>query len=157
MVPKFHSVMVTTTGSKCWIQNSRHEQMLISTSGYFTQVPALTGPFREAKILIMIKYLLMNVLVFLLIKSMTTHKIGPYSKLTSCWTPKHHSPYMALMASQSPPALRCLQCMSVVLWNSGSCPGCKTSQVNRSDAQVSLDPYVRSAEKKVNADKPIGA
>lgn len=74
-------------------QQATSFKLKIFTCGHFALVPAVTRPFIEKQVFIKLKYSLMSMLVVPLIKSVTAYKISPSSKLTSCWSPKHHSQY----------------------------------------------------------------
>lgn len=106
----------------------------------------------------MLKY---SLIAFPLINSITTYKITPYSKLTSCWTPRHHSPLVAQMASQSLAALRCLKWKPVVQWNLIILKMHNFMSKQKQCSGPTLFPqshwHMMLAEEKVNTDERIGA
>ena len=76
--------------------------------GYFTQVPVVTRPFREAEVFKVLKYLLMSILVLPLIKS-----IPAQSSLAA--EPQSIIPHvLSQWLASLWLVVRCLQCKSIV-------------------------------------------
>ena len=141
-----HSVTTNTTSSTI--------QLIII--GYFTQVPVVTRPFREAEVFKMLKYLLMSILVLPLIKP-----IPAQSSLAA--EPQSIIPHvLSQWLASLWLVVRCLQCKSIVQWSYKSAHNARFHGVNKSDTKVPANPtqshwHIRSAEKKTNAADPIGA
>lgn len=124
--------------------------------GYFTQIPVVTRPLREAEVFKMLKYLLMRILVLPLIKSIPAQSSLPAEPQSTI--PQVLSQWRASLWL----VVRCLRSKSIVQWSYKSAHTARSHGVNKSDTKVPANPtqshrHIRSAEKKINAADPIGA